>query len=137
MTGVLVVLGIVLAIGVAGALYAWLAPRRSAAGRTPAPDRPPLQGDTAWTSAAGDDFSGLSESARCDLIFAVAALDDERSQRLLEHALDDPSEAVSIAAAHALHSRGCNAEVERYLADHPGERAVRIARTLALLSPES
>ena len=131
---VLVALIVAVVLGGAVALYAWLAPRRTAAGRAPAaPARPPLRTDTAWTSAAGDEFAGLTESARCDMIFAVAALDDERSQRLLEHALDDPSEAVSIVAAHALHTRGRNDRVEAYLSSHPGERADRIAQTLALL----
>lgn len=134
---VFVALIVVLVLGIAGTLYAWLAPRRKAVRLAPEPERAPLRGDSKWTDAAGDEFSGLSEPARCDLIFAVAALDDERSQRLLEHALDDPSEAVSIAAAHALHSRGHSEFVQRYLADRPGERADRIAQTLALLAPDA
>jgi len=134
---VVVALVVVLLIGGALAVYAWLAPRRTAEHRSPTPERAPLNASSAWTSAAGDEFSGLSESARCDLIFAVAALDDDRSQRLLEHALDDPSEAVSIAAAHALHSRGRNDRVETYLAQHPGERADRIAATLSLLANDA
>ncbi|MBV8491830.1 MAG: hypothetical protein JO199_14985 [Candidatus Eremiobacteraeota bacterium] len=134
---IVVALIVVLVIAAGGAIYAIAAPRRKAAERVPTPDRPPLHADDGWTNAAGDEFSGLSEPARCDLIFAVAALGDDRSMRLLEHALDDPAEAVSIAAAHALHRRGCNDVVDRYLAAHPGERSERIASTLALLAPES
>ncbi|HTU82647.1 MAG TPA: hypothetical protein VMF61_10990 [Candidatus Acidoferrales bacterium] len=128
---------VVVAVAGAGvAAYAWLAPRRTAAMRVRSGERSPLHGDTGWTNAAGEEFAGLSEPARCDLIFAVSALDDARSQRLLEHALDDPSEAVSLAAAHALISRGHGETVERYLAAHPGQRTDRIARTLSLLLPE-
>ena len=118
---------VVALLGAALAVNAWLS-RRSNADRA--------RGDAEWTHAAGDEVSGLSEPARCDLIFAVSALDDERSQRLLVQALDDPCEAVSLAAAHALHSRGEDTAVERYLAAHPGDRSTRIAQTLALLTAE-
>ena len=90
-----------------------------------------------WTDAAGSEFSGLSESARCDLAFALGALDDARSQQLLERALDDPSEPVALAAAHALMRRGSRTRVDDYLAGHPGERTSRIATVLALLTPRS
>ena len=86
-----------------------------------------------WTTAAGAEFAHLSEADRCDLVFAVAALEDPRSQRLLEEALDDPSEAVAIAAARAMANRGRDAELERYLA-RPGERSRRIAATLELFT---
>jgi hypothetical protein len=112
-------------------LYAWLAPRRAEDERRRRES--PLQATTAWTSEAGDEFAGLSESARCDLVFAVAALEDERSQRLLEHALRDPAEAVSLAAAHALVGSGRRAVVDAFLAGHPGTRADRILQTLSLL----
>ena len=99
----------------------------------PAAPRPPLAVETGWTHAAGDEFAGLSESARCDMIFAVAALDDDASHQLLEHALADPAEPVAIAAAHALATHGHTDAVERFLAANPGGRADRIAATLALL----
>jgi hypothetical protein len=67
------------------------------------------------------------------MIFAVAALDDDASQRLLVHALDDPAEPVALAAAHALVTHGRTEAVETFLATHPGARADRIAATLALL----
>jgi len=134
MTPVYVVLALVFAIGVALGLYAWLAPRAPA----PKPEaaQPPLEPFRAtadWTAEAGAEFAGLSESARCDLIFAVADLDDERSAQLLLHALDDPSDAVALAAAHALVRRGAADSVEAYAERHPGERAERIVKTLSLL----
>lgn len=84
-----------------------------------------------WAAAAGAEFAHLSEADRCDLVFAVAALGDPRSQRLLADALDDPSEVVALAAARAMAKRGRSAELERYLAQ-PGERSRRIAATLSL-----
>jgi hypothetical protein len=126
-----VLIGIVV-IGAAVAAYAVFAPRRKAE-HVPTAQRAPLAAQTGWTSASADEFAGLSESARCDMVFAVAALDDERSQQLLEHALGDPAEAVATAAAHALVTHGHSDVVERFLATHPGERADRVAATLALL----
>jgi hypothetical protein len=67
------------------------------------------------------------------MVFAVAALDDDRSQRLLEHALNDPAEAVALAAAHVLISSGRQSVVHTFLAENPGRRADRIAQTLSLL----
>ena len=82
---------IVLVAGAALGLYALMAPRRKAPERVRAPDRDALQTPTGWTDAAGAEFGALAEPARCDMIFAVAALDDDRSLQLLEYALDDPS----------------------------------------------
>jgi hypothetical protein len=93
--------------------------------------------DADWTDGVGSEFSGLSEPARCDLVFALGALYGRRSQDLLERALDDPSEPVALAAAHALMRRGSLARVEAHLAARPGERANRLASTLALLTPQS
>jgi hypothetical protein len=132
-----VALVVVVLAGLLGVGYAMFAPRRKAVRlQADPPNREPLLVDTGWTNGAGGEFSGLSESARCDMIFAVADLGDDRSFALLEHALDDPSEAVALAAAHALATRGSTGVVERYLAAHPGERAQRIAGTLALLTSE-
>ena len=127
----IVVVAVIL-VAIAAAAYAYFAPRakeRAFAKR----EGEPLQVTTDWTNEAGAEFAGLSESARCDMIFAVAALDDERSQRLLEHALSDPSEAVSLAAAHALTGSGRVGLVQAFLKEHPGARADRIAQTLSLL----
>ena len=60
----------------------------------------PWTPDAGWTSEAGEEFATLSEAARCDLIFAVADLQDECADGLLLHALDDPSEPVALAAAN-------------------------------------
>ncbi len=132
MTLIAVAALLALVAGILIGLYAWLAPRR-AASQSVARDGPPLQATTAWTNEAGAEFAGLSESARCDLIFAVAALEDERSQNLLEYALNDPAEPVSLAAAHALAGHGRRALVDAFLSSHPGARADRIAQALALL----
>lgn len=123
---------LILVAGLLIGLYAWRAPRRAVQQRV-ARDGTPLQATTAWTNEAGEEFGGLSESARCDLVFAVAALEDERSQHLLEYALNDPAEAVSLAAAHALAGHGRRTLVDAYLTSHPGTRADRIAQALALL----
>ncbi|MDE2482251.1 MAG: hypothetical protein KGN02_08670 [bacterium] len=133
MSGMTAALVLVLLAGLAIGAYAYFAPRRAPAEPVRRPEGPPLQTSTAWTQEAGDEFAGLSESRRCDLVFAVAALDDERSRRLLEHALDDPADAVATAAAHALAASGRRAAVEAFLARNPGPRADRIAQTLALL----
>jgi len=132
MVAITIVLLIVLVAGIALGAYAFLAPRRAEVQRVQRPV-PDLHVNTDWTHEAGDEFAGLSESARCDLVFAVALLEDERSHKLLQHALADPAEAVALAAAHALASSGRRPIVEEYLAEHPGERADRIAGTLALL----
>ena len=138
MAAVWIALLVVFAIGAVAGIYAMLAPRRRAErehAQTVA--REPLQVRDEWNAATGAEFASLSESARCDMIFAVAALDDARSARLLEHALGDDSEAVALAAAHALTTRGRADSVRDYLASHPGERADRMAKTLALLQTES
>lgn len=127
---IVVVLVIVAAAAVG--LYAYMAPRRAERARVQRSGEP-LHATTDWTSGAGDEFAGLSESARCDLVFAVAALEDERSQHLLEHALSDPAEPVALAAAHVLISSGRSSVVKQFLDDHPGLRADRIAQTLSLL----
>jgi hypothetical protein len=123
--GLIVVLG----IGVALGAYAMLAPRRKIDAPAAVPE-PPF---TNWAKEAGDDFDGLSDSARCDLVFAMAALDDERSRRLLEAALDDRSEAVAMAAAHALATGGRLEVVQAYASRVPGPRARQLLETVALL----
>jgi len=133
MTPVFVVLAVVFVIGLAIGLYAWLAPRAPERVQAPPQQLEPWHASTDWTTQAGSEFAGLTESARCDLIFAVADLNDERSQQLLVHALDDPSDTVALAAAHALAQRGSTAAVNDYAQLHPGERAQRIVQTLALL----
>lgn len=134
MTIIWAVLALVfIAGGILGA-YALLAPRAPVREEPPLPPLEPWTATTEWTTEAGAEFAGLTESARCDLIFAVADLQDERSQRLLTHALDDPSDAVALAAAHALMRRGDSQRVDEYARRHPGERSERLARTLELLN---
>lgn len=87
-----------------------------------------------WTLDAGEEFSTLGESERCDLVFALAAFDDERSRTTLEGALEDPSEAVCLAAARALAKLGRQDALARYFQAHPGERARRVAQTLELFA---
>lgn len=127
-----IVLIAVILLGIAIGAYAYLAPRAKERAWNKR-EGEALQATTAWTHEAGDEFAGLSESARCDMIFAVAALDDERSQQLLEHALNDPAEAVAVAAAHVLNGSGRRNVVETFLMQHPGARADRISQTLSLL----
>jgi len=134
MTIILAVLALVFIAGLIVGGYALLAPRAPAPSEEPRKPLEPWSASTDWTQEAGDEFAGLSESARCDLIFAVTDLADERSQRLLVHALDDPSDAVALAAAHALVHRGEAAQVDAYAQRHPGERSERLARTLELLN---
>jgi hypothetical protein len=93
------------------------------------PSAPAASPRATWVQAAGDEFAELDDAERCDLIFAVAALSDERSHQLLILALDDPSESVALAAARELTRQGGGAALEEYLAAHPSERA----RTLRLL----
>lgn len=90
--------------------------------------------DTLWTHEAASEFAGLSEAARCDMIFAVAAIDDERSHRLLVHALDDPSDTVALAAAHALARAGRIDDVRSYARIHDGPRSVELMQLLSLLA---
>ncbi len=122
-------------LGSALGIYAIIAPRPAIAEPTllDRVDPEPIHATTDWTNEAGQEFAGLSESARCDLVFAVGALSDDRSTHLLEFALADPNEAVALAAAHVLAGSGRATTVERFLAQHPGDRAVRMVSTLSLL----
>ncbi|MEO6913183.1 MAG: hypothetical protein ABI182_04075 [Candidatus Baltobacteraceae bacterium] len=147
MSPLLLSLIVVFIIGAAIGIYALAAPRRAhgvdQAPRIEMPTRPfediladPVaDADREWSSRAGSEFAGLSETARCELIFAIAALDDRPSHLLLVTALDDPSEAVALAAAHALANAGEMAQVRVHAAAHPGPRTDRVIETLALLEP--
>lgn len=135
MNSLLYLLLAIFVLGLALGLYAWRAPKKTIAEPdiVPPPGEP-WKASSDWTAQAGEEFAGLSESARCDLIFAVTDLHDARSERLLLHALDDPADAVALAAAHALRSRGQSAAVDAYAQQHPGERGQRLLETLRLLS---
>jgi hypothetical protein len=134
MTIIIAILAIAFIAGLVIGGYALLAPRTAVRTAQPLPPLDPWKPTTEWTTQAGAEFAGLAEPARCDLIFAVSGLQDERSQQLLIHALDDPSDAVALAAAHALVRRGDSAAVDDYMERHPGERSARLARTLELLN---
>lgn len=129
---VIILLAIV-AVAVCVGAYAWLSPSREREEEIVAPPAEVWEPDPAWTAEAGEEFATLSEAARCDLVFAVADLPDERAEGLLLHALDDPSEAVALAAAHVLEKRGASERVHAHVKRHPGPRAKRIEETLALL----
>lgn len=129
-------IGIVAVLVVAGLVVLVSALRRPRAAVPSAPQAPeetlrPASDD--WTREAAGEFAGLSEAARCDLVFAMSALDDARSANLLRHALNDPSTAVSCAAAHALVRRGERAPLDAYLAACAPERASELRATIALL----
>jgi hypothetical protein len=129
---VIVLLAIV-AVAVCVGAYAWLSPSREIAGEDPPPPNDVWEPDPAWTAQAGEEFATLSEAARCDLVFAVADLQDERAEGLLLHALDDPSETVALAAAHILEKRGAADRVRARVKRYPGPRAQKIEETLELL----
>jgi hypothetical protein len=121
------VVAVVVAVVVAIALVAVILARRSSRRVQPV-ER------TSWTGRAGEGFEGLSEAARCDMIFAIGELSGADRTAMLQEALDDPSEAVALAAANALTVRGEDAVVQTYFATRPGARSERIARDLSLLT---
>lgn len=130
---VIILLAIV-AVAVCVGVYAWLSPSRESVEDEPLQQPVSIwEPDSAWTAEAGEEFATLSEAARCDLVFAVADLHDERAEGLLLHALDDPSETVALAAAHILEKRGAAERVRAHVKRHPGARAQKIEETLALL----
>jgi HEAT repeat protein len=132
-SALIIVLLAIIAIAVCVGAYAWLSPAKETVEIAPPPPNEPWRPDTTWTAQAGEEFATLSEAARCDLVFAVADLQDDRAEGLLIHALDDPSEAVALAAAHVLGKRGAGDRVRAHIERHPGARAERIEETLALL----
>jgi hypothetical protein len=130
-----ILIAVLFVAGILVGAYAIIAPRR-AAGEPTLLDRiepKPVVVNADWSIDSGQTFSSLSEAGRCALIFAVAPLGDERSKNLLVRALDDPSETVALAAAHALAASGCSDILDDFLQRHAGDRATRISRTLSLL----
>ena len=105
-----------LAIGIAIGAYAYFAPRRPVAVEAapqPAAEAPPQ-----------------TEAQRVDAVFAMGALDGDESTRRLTQALDDPSETVALAAAHALAASGRGEIVRTYVDAHPNERTTRLRETI-------
>ena len=109
----------VLAIGIAIGAYAMFAPRKPVAVETVAPQ-----------AAAAEAPPVQTEAQRVDAVFAMGALDGEESTRRLTAALDDPSETVALAAAHALATSGRSEIARAYIAAHPGERTTRLRETI-------
>lgn len=112
---VTVLLGL-LAIGIAIGIYAVVAPRRPVEAARPAPGVP-----------AG---ASQTEAERVDEVFALGALDGDESTRRLTDALDDPSETVALAAAHALAGSGRGAILADYARANPGARSQRLVDTI-------
>ena len=137
MNALLIFIAALFVIGVAVGAYAFFAPRagRAAPEMDDAPPRGPeaATGST-WAHEIGPEYAALSESARCDLIFAVGALDDERSRRLLVHALDDASATVALAAAHVLARSGRIGEVRAYVEAHRGARSDELVQLLSIMA---
>ena len=75
----------------------------------------------------------LSESQRVDAVFAAGTLESETARAYLIAALDDPSEAVALAAASTFAGSGALPAVESWLRSHPGERSARLADAIATL----
>jgi hypothetical protein len=130
-----ILIAVLFLVGVVLGVYAVIAPRRAASEPTLLDRIEPktVVVNADWSIDSGQTFSSLSEAGRCDLIFAVAPLGDERSKNLLVRALDDPSETVALAAAHALAGSGHVDILDSFLQEHPGDRAARISGTLSLL----
>lgn len=125
-----------LVIGIALGAYAIFAPRRVAQVAADAATRSVDEANAAGTHAFADPpspLAGLSEAERCEVVFAMAALDDDESREHLRAALNDPSETVALAAAHALAGSGHIAAVNAYAQQNPGPRAQRLLDTIALL----
>jgi hypothetical protein len=108
--------------------------KRSRGRRLQAVPQLPQQEAVSRVDTVDDEFGPLSESERCDLIFAYAVLGDAHSLDVIEHALDDPSESVAIAAARALARRGQNEVLARYFGARPSDRSRRIAAALELFA---
>ncbi|HEY2476894.1 MAG TPA: hypothetical protein VGI19_19085 [Candidatus Cybelea sp.] len=92
-----------------------------------------LRSPVAPEDSISRQFDKLSEVQRVDFIFAIATLEDPSTTALLEHALDDPCEAVALAAARALTNAGCAPRLERFFAAHRNQRSARLAQALELL----
>lgn len=136
MNALVIFLALIFMGGLAVGAYALFAPKKHPAAvpqaEIPAPAVPPPAQD--WTSSATSEFDALGEAARCDFVFAVGALDDERSRAILFHALDDSSDAVALAAAHVLARAGHIEDVRTYVASHTRERSAQLMQLLSVMT---
>ncbi|MHB8592178.1 MAG: hypothetical protein ACYDBO_09305 [Vulcanimicrobiaceae bacterium] len=133
MAPLLTVVAGLFAVGAAAGAYAAFAPRPPRAEGSQPDLEPALEMEPVPIAGRFGEFDALAESARCDLIFSMGAIDDEASRSLLLHALDDPSEAVALAAARAFARAGSIGEVHRYASERPGHRTHALLQTLAML----
>ncbi|MGR4063869.1 MAG: hypothetical protein ACLQPV_00300 [Vulcanimicrobiaceae bacterium] len=116
------------------AVYWFVLGRKDKTATVSAPAAPVADEDLDEELEDREAFEALGEGARCDAAFEAAAHEDAASTRLLERALDDPVEAVALAAAHSLVSSGRGEVLDRYVKLHPGARAQRVASMTQLLS---
>lgn len=107
--------------------------------RRPAPltlpvriDATPVGDGSGFDRESAVEFDGMPEDARCEMLFSVALLDNERSRKLLEHALSDKSRTVALAAARGLISAGRGIDVTAYIEQHPGTHSDELASALQL-----
>jgi len=91
----------IFASGILIGAYALLAPRREDVSIPPAYSLLVHPIDD-----VAEAYKKLSEAARCDLVLAITEFNDAHSQRILALALDDPSKAVALAAAHVFARAG-------------------------------
>lgn len=110
----LIALALIVA-GLAIGAYAAFAPRRPAVATAASQPGAPAQ---------------LSEAQRVDAVLATGSLESDDATAYLVAALDDPSEAVALAAAHALAGSGRGDALRRHLESRPGERSERLADTI-------
>lgn len=139
MSTLVIVLLAAFAVGLAGLAYAAFAPKRvpqeEAVPVAPAPATPAgAVGASSWTDSALREFDALGDAARCDFVFAVGALPDERTRRILLHALDDRSEAVALAAAHVLARAGALDDVRRAVAHQDPARREALMQLLSVIT---
>jgi hypothetical protein len=125
---------VLLVIGIALGAYAIFVPRRVAqvAADAATRDADAVSGAHAFADPPSP-LAGLSEAERCEVVFAMAALGDDESREHLRAALNDPSETVALAAAHALANSGHITAVNVYAQQNPGPRSQKLLDTIALL----
>lgn len=129
MNALIVFLAVIFVAGLAAGAYAIFAPKKS-----PAPVPVPVAAPEAAIAAPEAEFDSLGDSARCDFIFGISVLEDERTRSLLFHALDDRSEAVALAAAHVLARSGNIDEVRRHVATQDPSRRDALMQLLSVMT---
>lgn len=131
MNALIVFLAVIFVAGLAAGAYAIFAPKKIPA---PVPVPVPAAAPEAAIAAPQAEFDSLGDSARCDFIFGIGVLEDERTRSLLFHALDDRSEAVALAAAHVLARSGSIDEVRRHVATQDPSRRDALMQLLSVMT---